>query len=221
VARGVIVALVVISLAGTAHLLGGGRPDVVTPGFAVVSLACVAGCAALSHREWTLIRLLLCLTATQVVFHVVLAAEHGAAQVHLVVTGADMVGTTHLPMVGTTHLPMVAATGMAGGGAEMPAISPAMLATHAGAVLLSALLLRHGEQIQLRIVELVTGLLRGFAIPVRRQMQALGVPRAVADTSALLQTRTRPTPVSRRGPPRGQNLTGWSTAATTASTTAL
>jgi hypothetical protein len=212
VARGVIVAFVVIALAGTAHLVGGGQPDVLTPGFAVVSLACLAACAALSYREWTLVRLLFCLSATQVVFHVVLAAEHGAAQVHLVVSSADMVGTPHVPMV--------EATGMAGG-ADMVASSPAMLLAHAGAVLASALLLRHGEQIQLRIVELVTGMLRGFAVTIHRPVQRFGVPRAVADTSALLQTRTRPTPVSRRGPPRAQIRTGWSTAATTAGITAL
>jgi hypothetical protein len=96
----------------------------------------------------------------------------------------------------------------------MPALSPAMLAAHAAAVLLSAVVLRRGEQFQLRIIELLAGLVRGFTTPLRHRLQPLGAPRVVADTSALLRTQARLTPVSRRGPPWAGDLaaTAWSVA---------
>jgi hypothetical protein len=201
--RGVVVGLVVVALAAAAHLLGGGSAEAVSPGFVVVALGCLAACAALSHREWTLLRLVLCLATTQVVFHVVLAAEHGAAHLSLVGPNAEMAGGAGM------HLD--AAIGMSdGAAATMPAVPPAMLAAHAAAVLLSAVVLRHGERFQLRIIDLLAGLVRGFTVPVRHQTWPLGVPRVVADTSGFLRTQTRLTPVSRRGPPWADDLTAWS-----------
>jgi hypothetical protein len=204
--RGVVVGLVVIALAAAAHLLGGGSAEAVSPGFVVVALGCLAACATLSHREWTLLRLVLCLATTQVVFHVVLAAEHGAAHLSLVGSNAGMVGAAGMHVAPTSDMSDGAAT-------TMPALSLAMLSAHASAVLLSALLLRHGELFQLRISELLAGLVRGFTFPVRHPVRPLGAPGVVADTSAFLRTQTRLTPVSRRGPPWADDLTAWSIAA--------
>jgi hypothetical protein len=116
-------------------------------------------------------------------------------------------------MAGSSGMHLDPVIGMSDGtAATMPALSPAMLAAHAAALLLSAVVLRHGERFQLRIIELLAGLVRGFTSPVRHQVRPLGAPGVVADTSALLRTQARLTPVSRRGPPWADDLTAWSIA---------
>ena len=190
--RGVVVGLVVIGLAATAHLVGGARPAPQSPGFVVASLLSVGACAVLSHREWTLGRLLACLAASQLAFHALLHAEHDAAALHWAGPHAQAVESVH---VGTAiSMPGDLVT-------TMPSSSPSMVVAHATAVLLSALLLRHGERLQLRVVELLAGIVRGFAPAGRPRVQAVRAPRIGAGAGAVLRTQTWFISRRRRGPP--------------------
>ena len=99
--RGVIVGLVVIGLAAAAHLVGGGLPAPVSPGFVALALLSLVACAVLSHQEWTLVRQLVCLAGSQVVFHAVLEVERDAAGLrwpvqHPELNGAVEVGPSML-----------------------------------------------------------------------------------------------------------------------------
>lgn len=192
--RGAVVGLVVVALAAAAHLLAGGRFDAASPAFVTVALGCLAACTALSHREWTLARLVLCLATTQVVFHVALAQEHGTVHVSPMGPRADMLGAAGMRLESANDM-------TDGAVSTMSAASPVMLAAHGAAVLLSALLLRHGERLQMRVIELLRGLVRGFRAPTRHQVPPLGARRFVADTSGYLRTQTRRTTLNRRGPP--------------------
>jgi len=199
--RGAVVGLVVIALAATAHLLGGGRTAPPSLGFVITSVLWIVACAALSRREWTFGRLLGCLGASQLAFHAVLGAEHDAAALHWVGPHAAITGTMHAG----------AALGAPADPATiMPSSSPSMVMAHVAAVILSALLLRHGEQLQLRIVELFAGLVRGFRFAARPRLRAVCAPRIGDVAGAVLTTQTRLTSLLRRGPPWADHHTAWS-----------
>jgi hypothetical protein len=152
--------------------------------------------------------LLLCLAASQVVFHIVLAAEHDAAHLQLALPHAAMVATGGAMHVTTgTVLPGTAE-------AVMPAGSSAMLLAHVLAVLLSAVVLRHGERCQLRIVELLAGILRGFSFPLPHPVPDPSAPCLGERPRTDLHTQTRLTSVLRRGPPRPADPAAWSIAPT-------
>jgi hypothetical protein len=199
--RGAVVGLVVIALAATAHLLGGGRAEAPSSGFVLLSVLCIVACAALSRREWTLGRLLVCLGASQLVFHAVLGAEHDAAALHWVGPHAASAGTMHGGAVLVPPADLATA---------MPSSSPSMLVAHVAAVILSALILRHGEQLQLRIVELFAWLLRGFTFEARPRVRARCAPRIGEVAGAVLRTQTWLTSLRRRGPPWVDDPTAWS-----------
>jgi len=94
--RGVIVGLVVIGLAAAAHLVGGGLPAPVSPGFVALALLSLVACAVLSHQEWTLVRQLVCLAGSQVVFHAVLEVERDAAGLRWPVQHPELIGSVEV-----------------------------------------------------------------------------------------------------------------------------
>ena len=199
--RGVVVGLVVIALAAAAHVAGGGLAAPVSPGFVAVSLLSLVACAVLSCREWTLVRLLAVLAGSQVVFHAVLEVEQDAAglrwlEKHPVLSGSGPVG------------PVMAMPGHAA--TLMPASPVTMVLAHAAAVVTSAVLLRSGERLLLRLIELVAGLVRGFAASVRPRVRAVGAPRLGGRRDVALRTQTRLTSLRRRGPPWADDPTAWS-----------
>jgi hypothetical protein len=191
----------VIVLAAAAHLVGGGMVTPVSPGFVAVSLLSLGACAVLSHREWTLVRLLVCLTGSQVVFHVVLEVERDAAGLRWLVRHAELRGSVDV----------VPSMAMPGHPAAMMPLSPIpMVLAHAAAVLSSAVLLRSGERLLLRLVELLAGLVPRFETSVRPGVRADVAPRSVGGRGVTLRTQTRLTSLRRRGPPRAVGLTAWS-----------
>jgi hypothetical protein len=182
----------VIALAATAHLVGGARPAPLSPGFVFASLLSVGACAVLSHREWTLGRLLACLAASQLAFHALLQVEHDASALHWAGPHAQGLASVH----GGT------AMGMPGDlVTTMPSSAPSMVAAHATAVLLSALLLRHGERLQMRVLELLASVVQGFAPAGRPRVPAVRAPRIGAGAGVIPRTQTWFVSRRRRGPP--------------------
>ncbi len=137
-ARGVVVGLVIVLFAVTSHRLVGGTAHLATAEFVGASVLCVAGCVALSGREWTLGKLVLVLVAAQVAFHVVLSSGHG---------------------------PMMSMQPAAGAMASDPLAEPRMALAHGAAALATGLLLRHGERCALAALGFVAHVLTGRIPP--------------------------------------------------------
>jgi hypothetical protein len=169
--RGSAVGAASVALATSGHVLGGGAVPAAT--VLLLSAGAMLLSVALSNRRWTLAPLLVVLLGTQVVCHVLLGG-HGAG-------GASL------------HHPAVTA-----GAAGSPA--GAMLAAHVAAALLTAWLLRCGDDCCARLVELlaVTWRVASAARPttLRRPQLSAAPVAAAAPTMRELEHA-----VARRGPP--------------------
>lgn len=162
-------------------------------------LVAVLVAIALSSSRWTLTPLLLMLLGAQFFLHVAFAAPvpsavFGGSMAHGQMgsaMGAD------LP-AGPSMTAMTGMTGMTGSGHH----GWLMVGTHVLAAVVSALLLRRGEEWSWRLLDLVIGPIRGaFALQLRR----LPSPprRSPAPTSAVpvACSRLLRDVQSRRGPP--------------------
>ena len=174
-ARGVVVGLVIVLFAVTSHRLVGGPVHLATAQFVGASVLCLAGCVALSGREWTLGKLVLVLGAAQVSFHVVLSPAHGS---------------------------MVSMQPAAGAMASDPLAEPRMVLAHGAAVLATGLLLRHGERCALAALGFLGHVLLG-RVPPRAVAVAepLDAGRPTTGHRSVVDGARR-TAESGRGPPR-------------------
>jgi hypothetical protein len=176
-ARGSAVAVVGSALAVAAHVAAGGTAASLLPAF-VPALLVLAGCLVAAQRAWTLGRLLLALIAAQVVVHGFLWLSSGAHDVDPRLAGLASFHGTHVHVAG-------------------PA-GTTMLAAHAVAVLVAALLLAGVDDAVLSIWRLGRAVLGIRPVAVLLPGRALLGP--TFDTRAL--PRSRALLVSpRRGPP--------------------
>jgi hypothetical protein len=169
------VAATVLALA--AHVLAGGRPPALLPTLAAIVLP--GGAAlALSRRRRRLVEITVTLGAVQLMLHEVFSA--GPADP----AGTGSAGIGHLGHVGMTP------------NAWMPV-------THAGAVLLTALLLAHGEHV-LHLLQTwwhaVPAACRAVPVAVVVRPRCRPVP-VTGGPRPVLISRWACAPVVRRGPP--------------------
>lgn len=198
-ARGAVVGLSATCLAYGGHVAAGGVAPSAGP-LALTCLVAVLVAIALSSSRWTLAPLLSMLLGAQVVLHVAFAAPVPSA-----VFGGSMAhGRMGLPMgadlsAGSSVTGMTGMTGTTMSGHH----GWLMVASHVLAAVLSALLLRRGEEWSWRLLDLVIGPIRGaFALQLRRLPSP---PRRVpAPTSAVpvAVSRLLRDVQSRRGPPQ-------------------
>jgi len=194
--RGAVVATSATLLAVLGHVLAGG----LAPAPAALALLLVAAWAvatALGGRRWRLPSLLAVLVGAQVLLHVGLAESS--------VTGPVGPGTGGMGATGR----MAGMGGMAGMGmAGMPGAPTAasgaghgswMLLAHMAAALLSALLLRRGEDGLWVLLELLTG---GWRVPGDRSAVPVGPRRLRVDGTVLAPpSPSHRSSEPRRGPP--------------------
>jgi hypothetical protein len=178
--RGFFVGLAVIAIAVLGHLLAGGTADIHSFKFAVLALAALPIAVRLSDREWTTWRLVSTLAAAQVVIHVALQVRLFAP------TGMTSMDHMH--------------------GMNMNAVGPfspqsTMFFSHLVAVVITALLLRRGEELVLGIR---TRLASFFAVrfgEVRLPALSPLVARVVVHPTSLRNLPVMAGAVTRRGPP--------------------
>jgi hypothetical protein len=172
VARSAVVALSAIGLALLGHLIGGGA----TPGQGALTmpvLVVLLVSYGLSGRRWTIGPLVAVLLGAQVLFHVVFA------------------GATH-----SHHATFASAGAMATGHPALP-----MVVGHIAAAMVTALLLRRGEDWLWDLVALLARAWRAARIAVARPVDAArglagSLPGELPATLDLLEHA-----VARRGPP--------------------
>jgi hypothetical protein len=189
--RGSVVGLSATCLASGGHTAAGGAAP--SPGpLAVTALVAVTVAIALSGRRWTIVPLLTMLLGGQVLFHVAFAAPASSA-----VFGGSM-GHAGMGSASGAAAPVAGAmTGMA------MSSHPGwlMVGGHLLAAVLSALVLRRGEEWSWRLLDLVTGPMRGATLEL--------LPLPGPQRRPVQPTRTRPVRrsrllsdvASRRGPP--------------------
>ncbi len=180
--RGAAVGISATVLAVTGHVLAGGRPPAPTD-LALLLAAAWAVATALGGRRWGLPSLLAVLAGAQVVLHVGLA---GATPVGAAGAGRAMAGMA----------------GMAGSGGA--AHGPWMLLAHLAAALLTAVLLRRGEDWLWALLELVT---RGRRAPAAPPVVRAGAPLPFDGTVLAPLPSPYRSSEPRRGPPRGPAAT--------------
>lgn len=178
--RGFFVGLAVIAIAVVGHVLAGGTADVRSLKFVVLALAAVPVAVRLSSREWTTWRLITVLATAQVIIHVALQVRLFAA--------SDM-----------TSMPGMHGMNMTADGPFSP--QSTMFFAHVIAVVITALILRRGEDLVLGIR---TRLASTFAVrfgSVRLPALRPLLVRAVARPESLRHLPVLAGAVTRRGPP--------------------
>lgn len=172
VGRGLVIGLALLGVSAAGHAAGGSLVE--GPGLVLAAGAAVLVGIALSDREWRLPRLLVVLAAGQALMHLAMTAGHGAA----------------------AHGPARDGVGLASGG------SPAawqMLAGHAIALVVTAVVLRRGEDLVWRVAASLGSVLVGPMARSGRPARAPGTPLI-----GLLGLRSHDVvrhAVVRRGPP--------------------
>jgi hypothetical protein len=189
-ARGSAVGTVATGLALLGHVAAGGAAP---PGRDVLLLAAVAAlvCVALSGRRWTWAPLLGVLVSAQIAFHVTFANLAMPSAVH---GDADEPALVHV--VGPAGLP--APTGMSHHGHS----GLVMLCAHSAAAVATAWLLRRGEDLCWRVLDLLVAsgrAVRAAVLPAVPSPAELSPVAAGATTLSLTVLRHA---VARRGPPR-------------------
>jgi hypothetical protein len=172
--RAVVVAATATGLALLGHVTGGGATPPPVTLLVLVGLVLLAS-LGLSGRRWTVGPLLGLLCGSQVVFHVAFGGPTTVTHVH---HGPALTGTSAM----TGHQGL------------------AMLAAHAAAALLTAVLLRRGEDCLWRVVELLATAWRVTEVAAR----GAAVPRRCAEPASVLGSATVQLlehAVARRGPP--------------------
>ena len=178
-ARGSIVAVVGLALALAGHALAGGAGMAPDAGTVLPVLAVVAGCVVAAQRAWTAGRLVVALLAVQVVVHGSAWLSAGGQQVDPRLAGlvAHSAGHRH--------------------GAAV-ALSPGMLAAHAAAVVVAALLLAGVDDAVLTLWTLGRAALGVVPVAAGIVLGSVVVPA----THTAARGRARALLVSpRRGPP--------------------
>lgn len=198
--RELLVAGTTLSIAAAAHLLAGGALPTAPLAWLVVAALTAPLAVWTARRRLTLRRLLPAMGALQLV-------QHGALSVLGAAGGPSLLPGTgghalHGPAPGSLphgSLPYAADAAAHLHPAHDPT-SPWMLAAHAAAVLLTALLLAAGDRAALT----VAAHLRHVALLVQGPA-SLPVVRGRAVVARAVR-RPRPAPVRRRTPPRGPPL---------------
>jgi hypothetical protein len=181
--RGFVVGLAVIGIAVLGHVLAGGIADIHSIKFGVLAVAALPIAVRLSDREWTTWRLIATLAVAQVVIHV-------ALQVRLFAP----TGMANMAPVHSMH------------GMNMTAAGPlspqsTMFFSHLMAVVITALVLRRGEELVLGIRNrLATALAIRFGEIRLPAPRPLVVP-VVARPATLRHLSVLAGAVTRRGPP--------------------
>ena len=177
--RGGFVALSVICVSASSHLIAGGAAHLSSPLLLLVFAAIAALSMWLSRRDWSLPRFFALLVAAQVA-------------VHFSMQWSDMAG-------------MSAA---AGGASEMmpasssPATSWAMFGAHFGAVVVIALLLRDGESKALAVIAILAAFVRPFLTTFVAPAQPPYPVHSIFTGSLSVDDRWFASSLKRRGPPR-------------------
>jgi hypothetical protein len=178
--RGLFVGLAIVSIAVLGHVLAGGSADIRSQKFVVLALLALPLAIRLSDREWTTWRLFATLAAAQVVIHVALQVRLFAPNDMGAMSGPP---SMHMAAVGP--------------------LSPqsTMLFSHFLAVVVTAFLLRRGE-------DFVLGIRARLASALFTVVADVCVP---APAPRLVAVATRPATlrvlsdslgaVTRRGPP--------------------
>jgi hypothetical protein len=201
--RGAVVGLAATGVAGAGHLTaGGGLPS--GTALAPLTLVAVAAGVGLSNRRWTAIPLMTMLLGAQVVFHVAFGGM-GHPQMSHPMSQAVSQGTAGV----TNHLgpsSVDSAGGLQTGGSAAGMVmtghtGATMLAAHLLAALVTALLLRRGEDWCWRLLDLMTRPVRGAALrsPLLPVFPKIVV--ASSDVGAAPLARLLRDVAPRRGPP--------------------
>lgn len=182
VVRGGVVGVTTSSLAWLSHSLAAGMSLQLSHLLWVLAFA-VPVSIALSGRRWTLPSLLTVLLGGQVAFHLTFAGMYHAS------------GGSALPTGMHVHVPVGAIAAMGDG-----SIGVRMLLAHSVAALVTALVLRRGEDWCWALTALMTrpwasGPVRG--LPLASMRLRLGVPMVAHAQHELLLSGSQP----RRGPP--------------------
>jgi hypothetical protein len=191
-ARGAVVGLSATCLASGGHLAGGGMAPS-AGALALTALLAVVASTALSSRRWTLASLLLVLVGAQCFFHLAFAGPTSSA-----VFDSAMSHRGAVPAMGH-DLPVGGAmSDMAMGGHH----GWLMVASHLLAAVLSALVLRRGEEWSWRLLDLVGRPVRRAALELRPLSTPPRRPAAPTRAIPVLRSRLLLDVQSRRGPPQ-------------------